>query len=100
MTLRIVLLVDAIMGMVRKNRCVLVLIHRAFHNDEGTQRMRRKHSPDHNASASILDRSGNAGCLFSEVSRRIRQRPSIQWSIKYDSSENDTCRYSVNVQLR
>ncbi|GFU59763.1 hypothetical protein TNCV_3469041 [Trichonephila clavipes] len=68
---RIVLLEDAIIPrknnahvgveMVRKDRCVLVLIHRAFHNDQRTQRMLGKHSPDHNAPASSLDRSGN-GC--------------------------------------
>ncbi|GFW37156.1 hypothetical protein TNCV_5020541 [Trichonephila clavipes] len=71
LTLRIVLLVDANiltknnehiwMNMFRKDRCLIVLIHRVFHNNEGTQRMPGKYSPDHNVPVSILDRSIN-GC--------------------------------------
>ncbi|GFY48914.1 hypothetical protein TNIN_467421 [Trichonephila inaurata madagascariensis] len=74
MTLRIVLQVDAPilsknnahMGvdMVHKDRCVLVLLHRAFHNDERTQKMPGKHSPDHNAPASSLDRSTSGSRVF------------------------------------
>ncbi|GFV04568.1 hypothetical protein TNCV_294451 [Trichonephila clavipes] len=41
-----------------------------------------------------------AGCLLSEVSHRTLQRPSFQWIIKLDSSENDTFRHSVDIQLR
>ncbi|GFW50681.1 hypothetical protein TNCV_2889831 [Trichonephila clavipes] len=37
--------------------------------------------------------------FLSEVSRLIRQRPSVRWSIKRDSSENATRRHSVDVQL-
>ncbi|GFU89481.1 hypothetical protein TNCV_3898291 [Trichonephila clavipes] len=60
-----------------------------------------KHSPNHNAPASSLDRSGNGFRVvpLSEVSRLIRQRPSVRWSIKRDASENATCRHSVDVQL-
>ncbi|GFV47147.1 hypothetical protein TNCV_2322921 [Trichonephila clavipes] len=48
-----------------------------------TQRMPGKHSPDHNAPASSLDRSGN-GCRvvpFQRFHAFIRQRPSVRWSI-------------------
>ncbi|GFV31432.1 hypothetical protein TNCV_134711 [Trichonephila clavipes] len=38
--------------------CIL-LIHRAFHNDECAQRMLGEHSPEHTASSFNLDRSGN-----------------------------------------
>ncbi|GFW35234.1 hypothetical protein TNCV_1695491 [Trichonephila clavipes] len=39
-----------------------------------------------------------AGCLLSEVSRRICQCSSVRWSIKRDSSENATCRHSAVIQ--
>jgi hypothetical protein len=63
--------------------------------------MPRKHSLDHNAPSppctlpAIVTR-----CLFSDVSRRIRQRPSVRWSIKCGSSEKATCHHLVDVQLR
>ncbi|GFX02344.1 hypothetical protein TNCV_2285121 [Trichonephila clavipes] len=93
MTLRIVLLVDATIlrennahtgvDRVCKNRCGLVLIHRAFHNDDRTQRMLGKHSSNHNAAAWTVPEMV-AGCFFSEVSRLIHQRPSVRWIIKRD----------------
>ncbi|GFY75059.1 hypothetical protein TNIN_177511 [Trichonephila inaurata madagascariensis] len=63
--------------MIRKDRCVLVLFHRAFHNDESTQKV----VPSCIVPATIT------GSLLSEVSLRIRQRPSVQWRIKRDSAE-------------
>ena len=57
------------------------------------------HFPDHNTSAwTIL--AMVAWCLLSEVSQHICQHPSVQWSIKLDSSENATWCYSVDIQLR
>ncbi|GFW24059.1 hypothetical protein TNCV_4951031 [Trichonephila clavipes] len=74
MTLRIVLLVDAIIlrknnahigvNMFQKDRCVLELISRAFHNDEETQKMPGKHSPNHNTPASRLNLSANSCRVF------------------------------------
>ena len=51
--------------MICKDRCLLaLLIHRAFHNDKWTQRMPRKHSPDHNAPSSSLNPSSNCCRVF------------------------------------
>ncbi|GFW19262.1 hypothetical protein TNCV_255891 [Trichonephila clavipes] len=69
MSFCIVLLLDVItlriniadieVDMVYKERCVLVLIHRAFLNDEETQKMTGKHSSDHIDPVSSVHRSGN-----------------------------------------
>ena len=78
-----------------------MLIHRAFLNDECTQKMSRKYSTDHNAPSSSLDLfSVVVRCLLSNVSRRIHQHPSVWWSIKRDSLEKATCRHSVDIQLQ
>ncbi|GFX48735.1 hypothetical protein TNCV_408421 [Trichonephila clavipes] len=58
-----------------------------------------KRSPDNNAPTWTVP-TIVAGCLLSEISRNVRQLPSIRWSMKRDSSENATCRYSVDVHLR
>ncbi|GFY07093.1 hypothetical protein TNCV_4903351 [Trichonephila clavipes] len=50
--------------MALKNRCVLVLIRRAFHNDEKIQRMSVQTLPRPNASASSLDHPGNGSRVF------------------------------------
>ncbi|GFU28903.1 transposable element Tc1 transposase [Trichonephila clavipes] len=86
MTLHIVLLVDVIIlkknnthievEMVHNDRCVLVLIHHGFDNDEGTQRMPRKHSPDRNAPSPSLDLSDN-GCKTQQRSLNINLRDTI-----------------------
>ncbi|GFU05423.1 hypothetical protein TNCV_3290761 [Trichonephila clavipes] len=41
-----------------------------------------------------------AGRLLSEVSHRIRQRLSVRWNVKRDSSKNATYRPSGDIQWR
>ncbi|GFV67913.1 hypothetical protein TNCV_664751 [Trichonephila clavipes] len=60
--------------------------------------MPENHSPDYNALASSLERSANGCRVFAFRSfPRIHQRSSVRWSLKCDSSENATCRHSVDV---
>ncbi|GFT52805.1 hypothetical protein TNCV_206371 [Trichonephila clavipes] len=83
---------------VQKDSCVFLLIHRALHNDKLTQKM-PGYIPQTIMLPPIVRNFPKmfAGFLISEVSRRLRS--SIRWSIKLDSSENSSCRYSVDVKL-
>ncbi|GIY11970.1 hypothetical protein CDAR_449241 [Caerostris darwini] len=110
MTPRIVLLVDAIIlrktnshvgvDMVRKDRCVLVLIHRATMMSAPSECQENILQTIMLPPPAWILPAIVAGCLLLDVSRRIRRRPSVRWSRKRNSSEKATCRHSVDVQFR
>ncbi|GFY27252.1 hypothetical protein TNCV_2068731 [Trichonephila clavipes] len=71
-----------VVDMIRKDRCVLVLIHRTFHNDERTKKIPGKHFPVLNAPASCFDRSGNS-CRVLNFRGFTPYKPRFICSIEY-----------------